>query len=88
MRHISGRGFLLADRPSFFSLMDGQMPRLSGYDATAQIRQMQDPVKSKIKIIAFTASAFEGDKERCLAAGMDDYLTKVRRRLAMAEQTH
>lgn len=54
------------------------MPRLSGYDATAQIRQMQDPTKSRIKIIAFTASAFEGDKERCLTAGMDDYLTKAR----------
>ncbi len=57
--------------------MDCHMPVLDGYQATQQIRQMKfTQNSSKIPIIAFTASAMKGDKERCLAAGMDDYIAK------------
>lgn len=56
-------------------LMDVQMPEMDGFTATKMIRQLDDP-KNKIPIIAITAHALMGDKERCIDAGMDDYVTK------------
>lgn len=63
-------------RPYHLVLMDVQMPVLDGYDATRQIRRDPDPAVHDVLIIAMTASAIRGDKEKCLEAGMNDYLAK------------
>lgn len=56
-------------------LMDCQMPEIDGFEATRQIRQLANGHRS-VRIVAMTANAMRGDRERCLKEGMDDYITK------------
>ena len=67
---------LLASKSFDAILMDIQMPEMDGFEATAAIREMEKHTPAHIPIIAMTAHAFAGYKERCLAAGMDGYVTK------------
>ena len=67
----------LATQPYDLVLMDVQMPEMDGFEATQRIRQAGSAVLNRrIPIVAMTAHAMQGDRERCLAAGMNDYVYK------------
>ena len=66
----------LSGHPFDVVLMDVQMPEMDGLEATAAIRESEEASGAHLPIVAMTASAMRGDREACLAAGMDDYISK------------
>jgi len=66
-------------------LMDCMMPEMDGFECTRQIRQGKDGVDPKTHIIAVTANAMKGDREKCLESGMDDYISKPLTRVLLEE---
>lgn len=77
---IAENGFkalqLLEQETFDVALMDMQMPMMDGCQATIEIRQREQTTGEHLRIVAITASAMKGDRETCLAAGMDDYMAK------------
>ena len=65
----------LATKNFAIVFMDCQMPEMDGFEATAAVRQSES-ADHHVPIVALTANAMQGDRQRCLAAGMDDYLSK------------
>ena len=77
---VAGNGMealaALAEQTFDLILMDVQMPELDGFSATAAIRARERATGGHIPIIAITAQSMKGDRERCLEAGMDGYISK------------
>jgi two-component system, sensor histidine kinase and response regulator len=83
----NGRDVLasLRDQEYDLILMDVQMPEMDGFEATAAIRREEEVTGNHMPIIALTAHAMKGDEDRCLAAGMDAYISKPIRKCELIE---
>ena len=84
----NGKEALAALRKGFYDLvlMDCQMPEMDGYEAAALIREPHSGVcNPQIPIIALTAHAMKGDRDKCLAGGMNDYISKPVKATAVAD---
>jgi|SRR5579862_40092 len=86
---VAGTGqkalMLLEHQPFDLVLMDVQMPEMDGFEATAAIREIEKRTGAHRIVIAMTAHAMTGDRERCINAGMDNYITKPIRRQALLD---
>ena len=84
--HSNGSGLVesFAHRHCDLVLMDCQMPVMDGYEATRRVRALESSLGRRVPIIAVTAQAMAGDRERVIAAGMDDHLSKPLRLDALA----
>ncbi len=87
--HVVGNGRDAVDafgRQAFDVIfMDCQMPEMDGYEATGRIRDLEGETARRVPIIALTANAMKGDRERCIESGMTDYISKPIRREDLAE---